>query len=175
MTLLLDPRKGDIEDDTSSTKGRSLLSLAGTLLVEISLPKLVAAWLLLGALPAFLLGLSPLVGSAWLTTFSRSMGSAYGGLLTFALILAVLAVGWFGGRKIFRIAEQAFWALNAMAVQPFYALYREAIRHFAELALGRWLDEQRRARLRAFSAAAAGIFLCALSLLIVWLIGPYTR
>ena len=31
MTLLLDPRKGDVEDDTSSTKGRSLLSLAGTL------------------------------------------------------------------------------------------------------------------------------------------------
>jgi 3',5'-cyclic AMP phosphodiesterase CpdA len=175
MTLLLDPRKGDVEDDTSSTKGRSLLSLAGTLLVEISFPKLIAAWLLLVALPCLLLGLTPLVGSAWLATFSRSVGSSYGGLLTFGVILAVLAIGWFGGRTIFRIAEQAFWALNAMAVQPFYALYRELFRHVAELALGRWLDEARRARLRAFSAAAAGLFLCALSLFIVWLIGPHTR
>jgi 3',5'-cyclic AMP phosphodiesterase CpdA len=175
MTLLLDPRKGDIEDDASSTKGRSLLSLAGTLLVEISLPKLVAAWLLLVAVPCLLLGLAPLIGSAWLTTFSRSVGSSYGGLLTFALILVVLAVGWFGGRTIFRIAEQAFWALNAMAVQPFYALCREAIRHVSELVLGRWLDEARRARLRAFSAAAAGTLLCVISLFIVWLIGPHTR
>lgn len=176
MTLLLDPRKGDIEDDASSTKGRSLLSLAGTLLVEISLPKLIAAWLLLVALPCVLLGLAPLIGSAWLTTFSRTAGSSYGGLLTFALILIVLAVGWFGGRTIFRLAEQAFWALNAMAVQPFYALTREAIRHLSELALGLWLhDEARRARLRAFSAAAAGLFLCAASLLAVWLIGPHTR
>lgn len=175
MTLLLDPRKGDIEDDASSTKGRSLLSLAGTLLAEISLPKLVAAWLLLVALPCFLLGLTPLIGSAWLATFSRSIGSAYGGLLTFAVILAVLAIGWFGGRTIFRVAEQAFWALNAMAVQPLYALSREAIRHVTELAFGRWLDEERRSRLRALSAAAAGLVLCVVSLFIVWLIGPHTR
>ncbi len=87
MTPLLDPRNGDVEDDTSSTKGRSLLSLAGTLLVEISLPKLVAAWLLLVALPCFLLGLTPLIGSAWLHTFSRTAGSTYGGSLAFALIL----------------------------------------------------------------------------------------
>jgi 3',5'-cyclic AMP phosphodiesterase CpdA len=175
MTLLLDPRKGDIEDDASSTKGRSLLSLAGTLLVEISLPKLVAAWLLLVAVPCILLGLAPLVGSAWLNTFSRTAGSTYGGLLTFALVLIVLAIGWFGGRTIFRIAEQAFWALNAMAVQPLYALSREAIRHVAEVSLGRWLDEERRARLRAVSAAVAGLLLCVISLLIVWAIGPHTR
>jgi 3',5'-cyclic AMP phosphodiesterase CpdA len=175
MTLLLDPRKGDVEDDTSSTKGRSLLSLAGTLLVEISLPKLVAAWLLLVALPSFLLGLTPLIGSAWLHTFSRTAGTTYGGLLTLALIFVVLVIGWFGGRTVFRVAEQAFWALNAMAVQPLYALFREVIRHFAELALGHWLDEASRARLRAFSAAAAGLILCVISLFVIWLIGPHTR
>jgi len=175
MTLLLDPRKGDIEDDASSTKGRSLLALAGTLLVEISLPKLVAAWLLLVALPSLLLGLGPLVGSAWLATFSKSIGSAYGALLTFAVILVGLAIGWYGGRTVYRVAEQAFWALNAMAVQPLYALSRESIRHFAELAVGRRLDEEGRAKLRAFSAGAAGLILCVISLFIVWLIGPYTR
>jgi hypothetical protein len=175
MRLLLDPRKGDIEDDASSTKGRSLLSLAGTLLVEISLPKLAAAWLLLVAFPCFLLGLTPLIASAWLTTFSRSIGSVYGGVLAFMLILIVLAIGWFGGRTVFRVAEQAFWALNATAVQPLYAVSREVIRHVTETLLSRWLDEERRARLRAFSAAAGGLFLCVISLVIIRLIGPHTR
>ena len=40
MKPIIDPRDGDIEDDASSTKRRSLFSLAGSLLVEISLPKL---------------------------------------------------------------------------------------------------------------------------------------
>jgi predicted phosphodiesterase len=152
-----------------------LLSLAGTLLVEISLPKLVAAWLLLVAFPCFLLGLTPLIASAWLTTFSRSIGSVYGGVLAFMLILIVLAIGWFGGRTVFRVAEQAFWALNATAVQPLYAVSREVIRHITETLLSRWLDEERRARLRAFSAAAGGLFLCVISLVIIRLIGPHTR
>lgn len=38
---------GDVEDDASSTKRRSLLSPAGSLLAEISLPKLAVAWFLL--------------------------------------------------------------------------------------------------------------------------------
>ena len=46
MTPILDPRNGDIEDDAASTKRRSLLSLMGSLLAEISLPKLAIAWML---------------------------------------------------------------------------------------------------------------------------------
>jgi len=57
--LLIDPRHGDIEDDASSTKRRSMLSLFGSLLVEISLPKLILAWTLLLVLPGLLLGLAP--------------------------------------------------------------------------------------------------------------------
>ena len=37
MKPVIDPRGGDVEDDASSTKRRSLLSLAGSLLAEISL------------------------------------------------------------------------------------------------------------------------------------------
>jgi hypothetical protein len=40
---IFDPRQGDIEGDASSTKRRSMLSLLGSLLVEISLPKLILA------------------------------------------------------------------------------------------------------------------------------------
>src|SRR5262249_57546519 len=39
---VLDPRAGDVEDDASSTKSRSLLALRGTLLSDISLPNLLA-------------------------------------------------------------------------------------------------------------------------------------
>ena len=56
MTPLLDPRDGDIEDDASSTKQRSLLSLGGSLLAEIGLGKLIAAWVMLIALPGLALG-----------------------------------------------------------------------------------------------------------------------
>ena len=65
MTPLLDPRQGDIEDDASSTKQRSLLSLAGSLLAEVSLPKLAAAWMMLIGLPGLALGFLPLLVSLW--------------------------------------------------------------------------------------------------------------
>jgi hypothetical protein len=41
---IFDWRQGDVEDDTASTKKRSLLAIAGSPLVEISLPKLLFAW-----------------------------------------------------------------------------------------------------------------------------------
>ena len=49
--LFIDPRRGDIEDDASSTKRRSMLSLFGSMLVEISLPKLIVAWVMLLVVP----------------------------------------------------------------------------------------------------------------------------
>ena len=61
LGLIVDPRLGDIEDDASSTKRRSMLSLAGSLLAEISLPKLLVAWSLLLVVPGFLLGLAPII------------------------------------------------------------------------------------------------------------------
>ena len=41
---ILDPRLGDMENDRSATKQRSLLSIAGSLLAEISLTKLLFVW-----------------------------------------------------------------------------------------------------------------------------------
>ena len=64
MKPVIDPRAGDVEDDASSPKNRSLLALAGTLLSEISLPKLIVAWALLLVLPRLLLGLAPIVVSS---------------------------------------------------------------------------------------------------------------
>ena len=68
--MLIDPRHGDIEDDAASPGQRSLLAIAGSLLVEISLPKLLFAWTVLLLLPAVLLGLAPLLASAWFSKLS---------------------------------------------------------------------------------------------------------
>ena len=70
MRPIVDPRQGDVEDDASSTKRRTLISLAGSLLAEISLPKLIAAWTMLIILPALLLGVGPLFASIWISTRS---------------------------------------------------------------------------------------------------------
>jgi hypothetical protein len=62
---LIDPRDGDAEDDASSPKQKSLLAIAGSLLAEISLTKLLIAWIASIVLPAAILGLAPLVATAW--------------------------------------------------------------------------------------------------------------
>jgi hypothetical protein len=69
--VLFDPRMGDVEDDASSPKQKSLLAIAGTLLAEISLAKLLFAWTISLLLPAVLLGVAPLVATAWLGKVSR--------------------------------------------------------------------------------------------------------
>jgi hypothetical protein len=69
---LLDPRLGDVEDDVSSPKQRSLLAIAGSLLAVISLPKLVFTWIFSILLPALLVGLAPLVAAAWLLKLSKT-------------------------------------------------------------------------------------------------------
>src|SRR5437879_11837763 len=73
--MLMDPRHGDIEDDAASPGQRSLLAIAGSLLVEISLPKLLFAWTVLLLLPAVLLGLAPLLVSAWFSTLSEQLAT----------------------------------------------------------------------------------------------------
>ena len=72
---ILDPRNGDAEDDVSSPKQKSLLAIAGSLLAEISLTKLLLAWIASILLPAAILGLAPLIVTAWVGgVFSRSPG-----------------------------------------------------------------------------------------------------
>src|SRR5271154_3167239 len=131
---ILDPRDGDAEDDASSPKQKSLLAIAGSLLAEISLAKLLLAWIASIVLPAAILGLAPLVATAWAgDVFARVL--EFYGFGAALLLLVIVAVGWFGWRPLFRVAEANFWALNALGVQPGYALCREAIRHLAERSL----------------------------------------
>jgi hypothetical protein len=124
---VVDPRQGDIENDASSTKRRSMLSLAGSLLVEISLPKLVLAWTLLLVIPGLLLGLAPIIVSSWLIRVSDKITSLVIGIWSALLFIGIIALGWFGWRALSRMAEKHFWSLNSIVVEPGYAAFREGL------------------------------------------------
>lgn len=173
MRFIIDPKDGDFEDDASSVKRHSLLALAGSLLVEISFAKLLAAWLVLIVVPGILLGLAPLVANAWLSIVVDKL-AAIAGIGSVALLCLVLAAGWLGYRHLFRIVEQSFWSLNALLVQPVYALTREAIRHIAERFLRDASDGQRE-RIRAAGAAIAGTIVFAAAASIAVYVWQFTR
>lgn len=172
--MLVDPRHGDIEDDAASPGQRSLLAIAGSLLVEISLPKLLFAWTVLLLLPAVLLGLAPLLASAWLSTLSERL-AALTGIGTALTLVAIVALGWVGWRPLFRIAEISFWSLNALAVQPGYAFGREALRHLTERMWGKNLTLAGRARLRSANSVGAAVMLSTCAVLIALAAWPASR
>jgi hypothetical protein len=160
----IDPRWGDIEDDTSSSKRRSLLSLAGSLLAEISITKLATAWLSLVILPALLLGVAPIVASIWFNSVFDEFTSSLAGVWSLAVVILLAAIGWFGGRRVLQIAEHSFWSLNSLIVQPCYTACREVLRH---LVGGRMSPA-----MYAGSAVASALFLCAIAVGVVLLVWP---
>src|SRR5262245_12780707 len=167
MRPVIDPRGGDIEDDASSPDRHSLLSLAGTLLAEISLPKLAMAWIWLVVAPGLLLGLTPILASVWIEALYSKIRAPFAELWPAALLLAIIIAGLIGGRALFRLAESSFWSLNALAVQPGYVACREGLRHLAE----RWLPAQRSAqqrdKVRRAMAAVSGAMVSGLAMLLV--------
>ena len=106
MIQIIDPRKGDAEDDASSPKRRSLLALAGSLVAEISLPKLIVSWVLLIGLPSFVLGVGPLVVSAWLGKVSTHASAFFTGIWYVVIVLVLAVLGWLGGKSAFRLFEK---------------------------------------------------------------------
>jgi hypothetical protein len=125
MIQIIDPRKGDAEDDASSPKRRSLLALAGSLVAEISLPKLIVSWVLLIGLPSFVLGVGPLVVSAWVGKVSTHASAFFTGIWYVVSVLVLAVLGWLGGKPAFRLFENRFWSLQALGIQPAYAICRE--------------------------------------------------
>jgi len=169
----IDPRRGDIEDDASSSKRRSLLSLAGSLLAEISLPKLAVAFTLLVAVPALTLGIAPIVVAIWFGKLSSKLAIALTGFWPAILLAIVAAVGWIGGRPLLRLAENSFWSFNSLLVQPAYAICREALRQLAERMLPIGATGVQRTRLRAAAAVVSGGMICAVALLVVAVVLPH--
>ena len=175
MTPILDPRNGDIEDDAASTKRKSMLSLAGTLLAEISLPKLVIAWMLLIGFPGLLLGAAPLLVSIWIVAVWSNAANIFYEYLPVLLLPLLAAIGWFAGRPLLRLAESSFWSLNALAVQPVYIVFREGVRHLAEAVLAPRMNASRRSSIRAASAGVSGLAIGGLGFGVIVLVWPATQ
>lgn len=174
MPMIIEPRHGDAEDDASSTKKHSLIAIAGSLLGEISLPKLALAWILGALLPSILLGAAPLVISAWVASVSGRV-TALAGIGSLVLLVLIGAAGWYGFRPLFRIAEKSFWSLNALVVQPGYAICREGLQHLAERIIPAATATDRRAVWRARSAFGAGLLGFLASGVVATLVWPVTR
>ena len=159
MIQIIDPRKGDAEDDASSPKRRSLLALAGSLVAEISLPKLIVSWVLLIGLPSFVLGVGPLVVSAWLGKVSTHASAFFTGIWYVVIVLVLAVLGWLGGKPAFRLFENSFWSLQALGIQPAYAICREGLRHLLEGLLPSGIATAKRNTTRAAGAAMSGLLI----------------
>src|SRR6202022_3982094 len=155
MKPIIDPRRGDLEDDASSPKRRSLLSLAGSLVSEITF--------------------SPPIASAWVRKISGKIASPYAGIGPLFVLGLLLAIGAFAGRPLLRIVERSFWALNSLLLEPCYAVSREGLQQLADQLLPAKAGKTRRSRVRAVTAAVAGVIVCALALLALILAWPSSR
>jgi hypothetical protein len=160
-----DPRDGDLEDDASSTAHHSLLGHATHILLEISLPKLALAAVLLVVVPAVLIGAAPKL-ALWFVEQVWTRVSEAGRWVTVLLLLgAAAAAAWRWGTRAFRAVERNFWALNAALVQPIYTATREVTGLLLErLAPARGFGAARRiAGLLAGGAVAVAAGLVALA------------
>jgi len=175
VTALLDPRNGDVEDDASSTSQRSLLSLAGSLLTEISLPKLAAAWLMLIGVPGLAVGFLPLLVSLWVGKVSAQLPTVLTGIGSLLFVALLLAIAWYGGRATIRLLEASFWSLHALGIQPSYVLGREVLRHVAERRLNPDGNPVRRGQIRARCAVISAALLSLAAAALVLLAWPHTR
>ena len=88
--------------------------------------------MLLIGFPGLLLGAAPLLVSIWIAAVWSHAAAIFSEILPALLLLALVALGWFAGRPLLRLAESSFWSLNALAVQPAYIAFREGFRHLAE-------------------------------------------
>lgn len=174
--FLIDPREGDIEDDAASPRDRSLLIMAGAMLVEINFLKLALAAVLMIIIPAILLGLVPLVVTGWYAQVSRSFTTLTTGLLpALATLVIVGLAAWYGGKPLFRTSERSFWSLISLVVQPGYAFFREALRHLGERVIPYGTAPRTRRAFSAVATAIAGLALSAIALWLAWLAWPETR
>jgi hypothetical protein len=160
-----DPRDGDLEDDASSTARHTLLRHASYILLEISLPKLALAALLLLVVPAVLIGAAPKAAVWFADQLWIRVSEAGRWLTVLVLLLAAAAVLWRWGGRLLRATERNFWALNAALVQPLYMAAREVAGLVLErVAPDRNFSAARRAAgLAAGGAVALGAALAALA------------
>ena len=135
---------------------------------------ILMAWILLLVVPGLILGFVPIIASVWISMVSRKITSPFA-VICILLLAVIVALGWFGGRGLFRLAESSFWSLHSLAVQPGYAACREGLRHLAERVLSSRATAAQLARLRTATTVAAGLVVCGLAALALMIAWPSSR
>ena len=167
---LIVPHDGDIEDVAASTKQRSMLALFGSLLAEISLPKLVLAWLVLVVVPAILLGLAPVGISLWARTVSTKVLSPVYAIVPTLVLLLLVGLTWVGRRLLLSDwRNSSFWSLVTSAGRPVavYTLFREGLRHAVYRVFSPRSDVGARA-----ATVVAGLLVCGLAAVVLRIAWP---
>ena len=93
----------------------------------------------------------------WLAHRAPTKRCPPGVLQSGVLVLAVL--GWLGGKPAFRLFENSFWSLQALGIQPAYAICREGLRHLLEGLLPSGIATAKRNTTRAAGAAMSGLLI----------------
>jgi predicted MPP superfamily phosphohydrolase len=163
-----DPRKGDVEDDASSTVSKTLLRHAAGMLVEISLPKLALAFGSLVVVPAILIGALPIAVAWYARTVAHQVAWGVYLLVALALVLIAAVVVWRFGKQVFRATEHNFWSLNAALVQPLFTGLRELVGKLIEAIL----PDRSYGAARLAAGLIAGALIALLAALIAWWSGP---
>jgi hypothetical protein len=70
------------------------------------------AWVWLIVVPSLMLGVAPIVASIWLSEVSDKVAASLAGVWSAVLLAGFIALGWFGGHRILRLAERSFWSLK---------------------------------------------------------------
>ena len=133
------------------------------------------AWVLLIGLPGFLLGMVPLVVSAWLGKVSTHAAAFFTGIWYVVIVLVLAVLGWLGGRPAFRLFENSFWSLQALGIQPAYAICREGLLHLLEGLLPSGIATAKRNTIRAAGAAISGLLIGAAAFGLAALAWPASR
>ncbi|CAH0145078.1 metallophosphoesterase [Roseomonas sp. CECT 9278] len=163
-----DPRDGDLEDDASSTSRHSLLGHASHILLEISLPKLALAALLLLVVPAVLIGAAPKVALWFADQVWARVSDAGRWITVIAVLLLAAGILWRWSARLLRAVERNFWALNAALVQPLYM----AVRELVGLALEFVAPTRDFAAARRLAGLVAGSLLAVGAALVALAVGP---
>ena len=108
------------------------------------------------------------IGKAW-TRFAEATG-----LGVLLVVVIAMTSTWLGWRRLLSMAERNFWALNALAVQPGYLLWRETMRHLIERVVKNRTGAAL-TRVRAASCLAAGLALTAVAGLVAYVVWPATQ
>ena len=128
--------------------------------------------MLLIVFPGLMLGIAPIVASIWFNKLSDRFASSLAEVWSAILLAALVALGWFGGRRYFDLPSAAS---GPSTRSPFSPSTRHAAKHYVISVAHRLAPDAtatQRSRLHATTAVMSGVVICGIALLALMLAWP---